>query len=92
MKTDEMMDENKKMMEEEKKMEETKDKDKEDEGKADCCCCSYKTVLVVLGIFIWIAGVLIFINLVGMFLNQYFQWWYPFVELLLYLLYLGGMV
>lgn len=92
MKTGEMMDDEKKMKEDKKMMEDAKSKGNEDEGKEDCCCCSYPTVLIVLGALIWVAGLLIFINLIGMFLNQYFQWWYPFINLLLFLLYVGGLV
>ena len=60
--------------------------------EADCCCCTYDIVIILLGILVWIAGLFMFINIIGMYLNQYFPWWYPTVQLFLFFIFTGGMV
>lgn len=46
----------------------------------------------MLSLLLWTAGVLIFINIIGMFLNEYFDFYYPFIQLLLWLIYVAGLV
>ena len=48
--------------------------------------------MLVLSIIFLIFGFLIFLNIIGMFLNQYFPPWYPTVELLLFIVYAAGIV
>ena len=75
---------------EDKMME--KDEDKEEEKKWDICCCKYVTAITVISICLWVIGGLIFINIVGMFLNQYFPWWFPTFELFFFFVFVAGLV
>ena len=47
---------------------------------------------MVLGIVLWVIGLLIFLNIVGLFLNQYIPLWFPVLELLFFLLFLAALV
>jgi len=81
-------------MEMEKKMEEKMEEKKEDEEPVDDthCCCKYPTALLIYGIFLWILGLLVLFNILIEFANIYFPWYYPFVSLLLVLVFSGGLV
>merc|ERR1711934_961714 len=74
----------------EKKMEEEK---KEEEEVDDThCCCKYPTAIMIYGIFLWILGLLVLFNIIIEFANIYFPWYYPFISLILVLVFFGGLV
>merc|ERR1711934_842988 len=79
----------------EKKMEEEKmEEKKEDEEVPDDkhCCCKYPTAIMIYGIFLWILGLLVLFNIIIEFANIYFPWYYPFVSLMLVLVFFGGLI
>jgi hypothetical protein len=78
----------------EEKMEEKKEEKKEEEPEVDDthCCCKYPTAIMVYGIFLWILGLLVLFNIIIEFANIYFPWYYPFISLLLVLVFFGGLV
>jgi len=93
----EKMEKMEKMEEMEKMMEHSsehskKESEKKEEPDADICCCTYATNLLVIGVLFVVFGVLIFLNVIGMFLNQYFPWWFPTFSLILFFIYAAGLV
>ena len=83
----------------EAKKSEAKKSEKKSEGKSSeeeiddtHCCCKYSTAIMIYGIFLWLFGILIICNNLVEFANMYFPWYYPFVSLLLSIVYFAGLI
>ena len=63
----------------------------EQEEETHCCCAQKKAIMIYAG-FLWILGVLVFVNCCLIFGNMYFPLYYPIVSLLIALVYLTALI
>lgn len=67
------------------------EEDEEKEPEKHCCCAQKKAIMIYAG-FLWILGILLFVNVCLIFGNMYFPLYYPLVSLFLALIYLVALV
>lgn len=56
------------------------------------CCCRYRPAITFYGVFLWIFGILILINICFQFQNKYLPRWYPIAGICLFVIYLAGLI
>ena len=66
--------------------------DTKDEVKSECLCCSLTLALYIWGTILWTLGILIGGNILILFYDEWYPWWHPVAQFVLFIFYLFSMV
>lgn len=66
--------------------------DIKDEVTSECLCCSLNVSLYIWGSILWTLGLLIGGNIFILFFDEWYPWWHPIAQFLIFIFYMFSMV